>query len=136
MCFTLRLHMSAAPPQGGLTQALGSRETIVRLIKVDGFEFGDPGSSLDLAISSPGQHPDISSFLTICGASALDGPAPPPAWEWWQNIVTQLHEFSGVQAPHPSQFRIAVLLRDDWDLREVAFSAGPHLVWYRWQTDS
>jgi hypothetical protein len=23
MCFTLRLHMSAAPPQGGLTQALG-----------------------------------------------------------------------------------------------------------------
>jgi uncharacterized protein YceK len=25
MCFTLRLHMSAAPPQGGLTQALGGR---------------------------------------------------------------------------------------------------------------
>jgi hypothetical protein len=23
MCFALRLHMSAAPPQGGLTQALG-----------------------------------------------------------------------------------------------------------------
>jgi hypothetical protein len=27
MCFTLRLHMSAAPPQGGLTQALGGRKT-------------------------------------------------------------------------------------------------------------
>lgn len=26
MCFTLRLHMSAAPPQGGLTQALGRME--------------------------------------------------------------------------------------------------------------
>ncbi len=26
MCFTLRLHMSAAPPQGGLTQALGRLE--------------------------------------------------------------------------------------------------------------
>jgi hypothetical protein len=26
MCFTLRLHMSAAPPQGGLTQALGGRK--------------------------------------------------------------------------------------------------------------
>jgi hypothetical protein len=25
MCFTLRLHMSAAPTQGGLTQALGGR---------------------------------------------------------------------------------------------------------------
>jgi hypothetical protein len=26
MCFALRLHMSAAPPQGGLTQALGGRK--------------------------------------------------------------------------------------------------------------
>ena len=26
MCFTLRLHMSAAPPRGGLTQALGGRK--------------------------------------------------------------------------------------------------------------
>ena len=26
MCFTLRLHTSAAPPQGGLTQALGGRK--------------------------------------------------------------------------------------------------------------
>ena len=108
----------------------------MRLIKVDGFEFGDPDSSLDLAISSPGQHPDISSFLAACGASALDGPAPPPAWEWWQQIVRQLQEFAGVQTSHPSQFRIAMLFRNDWDLREVAFSAGPHLVWYRWQTDS
>ena len=27
MCFTLRLHMSATPPQGGLTQALGAMES-------------------------------------------------------------------------------------------------------------
>ena len=26
MCYTLRLHMPAAPPQGGLTQALGGRK--------------------------------------------------------------------------------------------------------------
>jgi hypothetical protein len=29
MCFTLRLHMSAAPPRVGLTQALGGRKTFV-----------------------------------------------------------------------------------------------------------
>jgi hypothetical protein len=29
MCFTLRLHMSAAPPRGGLTQALGLMPSIV-----------------------------------------------------------------------------------------------------------
>ena len=28
MCFTLRLHMSAAPTQGGLTQALGGRKAL------------------------------------------------------------------------------------------------------------
>jgi hypothetical protein len=28
MCFTLRLHMSAAPPQGGLTQALGGMRKV------------------------------------------------------------------------------------------------------------
>jgi hypothetical protein len=31
MCFTLRLHMSAAPPQGGLTQALGTTGECVKL---------------------------------------------------------------------------------------------------------
>jgi hypothetical protein len=29
MCFTLRLHMSAAPPQGGLTQALAPMKKVV-----------------------------------------------------------------------------------------------------------
>jgi hypothetical protein len=29
MCFTLRLHMSAAPPQGGLTPALGGRKAFL-----------------------------------------------------------------------------------------------------------
>ena len=28
MCFALRLHMSAAPTQGGLTQALGGRKAL------------------------------------------------------------------------------------------------------------
>ena len=33
MCFTLRLHMSAAPPQGGLTQALGRMSNISCTLK-------------------------------------------------------------------------------------------------------
>ncbi len=32
MCFALRLHMSAAPPQGGLTQALGGRKALNRWV--------------------------------------------------------------------------------------------------------
>ena len=44
MCFTLRLHMSAAPPQGGLTQALGGRKAF------DGFAFQCSFSRLRLAL--------------------------------------------------------------------------------------
>ena len=35
MCFTLRLHMSAAPPQGGLTQALDLRERLMQLTNIE-----------------------------------------------------------------------------------------------------
>ena len=34
MCFTLRLHMSAAPPRGGLTQALGGEKRFVVVLSV------------------------------------------------------------------------------------------------------
>jgi hypothetical protein len=44
MCFTLRLHMSAAPTQGGLTQALGGRKAF------DGFAFQCSFSRLRLAL--------------------------------------------------------------------------------------
>jgi hypothetical protein len=47
MCFTLRLHMSAAPPQGGLTQALGGRKAF------GGFAF---------------QHGDFAGFDWRCSS--------------------------------------------------------------------
>jgi hypothetical protein len=49
MCFTLRLHMSVAPPQGGLTQALGTVE----------------------AVSSASRNLEISAPLTCGPASHL-----------------------------------------------------------------
>jgi hypothetical protein len=47
MCFTLRLHISAAPPQGGLTQALGGRKAF------SGFAF---------------QHRDYTGFGWCCSS--------------------------------------------------------------------
>ena len=40
MCFTLRLHMSAAPTQGGLTQALGLMEKITAIVLLSFFLSG------------------------------------------------------------------------------------------------
>ena len=46
MCFTLRLHMSAAPPQGGLTQALGGKKhSVVSLSPLQLIDFGQHCSS-------------------------------------------------------------------------------------------
>ena len=50
MCFALRLHMSAAPPQGGLTQALGGRKAF------DCFAF---------------QHGDFAGFGWRCSSVGL-----------------------------------------------------------------
>ena len=46
MCFALRLHMSATPPRGGLTQALGGKEhSAVALSVLQLFGFGQHCSS-------------------------------------------------------------------------------------------
>ena len=47
MCFTLRLHMSAAPTQGGLTQALGGRKAFggFTVQRCEFFGFGQHCSS-------------------------------------------------------------------------------------------
>jgi hypothetical protein len=50
VCFTLRLHTSAAPPQGGLTQALGGRKAF------GCFAF---------------QHGDFAGFGQHCSSEAL-----------------------------------------------------------------
>ena len=46
MCFTLRLHMSAAPPRGGLTQALGGRKAFCSCV----IRNGDSSASVGIAL--------------------------------------------------------------------------------------
>ena len=61
VCFTLRLHMSAAPPQGGLTQALGGKKRSVVLSSVPAIDrlrlavlFGQIFGTLPLRLSPQG----------------------------------------------------------------------------------
>jgi hypothetical protein len=61
MCFTLRLHMSAAPTQGGLTQALGGRKAFggFTVQRCEFFGFGqhcssDKFSTLSASVTSLG----------------------------------------------------------------------------------
>ena len=61
MCFTLRSHMSAAPPQGGLTQALGGRKAFGGIVLQQGDFTGfgqhcssDKFSALSASVTSLG----------------------------------------------------------------------------------
>ena len=63
--FALRLHVSAAPPRGGLTQALGGRKAF------DGFAFQCSLSRLRLALLFGRFHPALLLRSSPSGALAL-----------------------------------------------------------------
>ncbi len=55
----------------------------MKRITVDGFELGDLGASLDLALAAPVQHQEFSAFLSASGASTLLAAPVPNSWDGW-----------------------------------------------------
>ena len=108
----------------------------MRRLSFDQHEFAPPASeqSLDLVISSPPQHTDLTSLLAACGASAVAAPPPPPGWPRWVTVADHLRRLAGVELPHPSQWRDAALISDDWNDVELGVAVGSVLVWYHWFT--
>lgn len=107
----------------------------MRRIFCDQYEFDPPGSeqSLELALTSPTRHcPDLAALLLASGASSQSGP-PPHGWVRWDEVAAHLERFAGV-IPHPTQARVAVLLRDDWNDLELGVAFESVLVWYHWST--
>jgi hypothetical protein len=88
MCFTLRLHMSAAPPRVGLTQALGGKKhSAVALSALQLVGFGQHCSSDcswarclfgEIAVRAHTSHalrwPASETTIVICGFAASDPP--------------------------------------------------------------
>jgi hypothetical protein len=98
------------------------------------FEPIDSEQALEIAISSPKQHRDLKSFLTDCGAFAVDGPPPPADWPHWGEIVDTLRRLAEIELPPLTSCRQVALILDDWNDRELAVSTGSVLVWYHWST--
>ncbi len=65
-CYTLRLHVPAAPPQGGLTPALGGRKAF----DCCAFKCSLPPASVDTALRSGGRHV-ASSVKSVWRAHTL-----------------------------------------------------------------
>ena len=65
VCFTLRLHTSAAPPQGGLTQALGGRKAFCNCVARNRDSLASVGTALRLVLQR------VASSVASYGALTL-----------------------------------------------------------------
>jgi hypothetical protein len=109
----------------------------MRRLSFDQYEFDYPDSeqSLELAISSPSrQHANLAAFLEVCGSLRRAGESLPPGWARWNVVAEHLRRFAGLELPHPSKWREAVLLCDEWDELEVGIAFDAILLWYHWST--
>jgi hypothetical protein len=109
----------------------------VRRLSLDQYEFEPPDSEqmLELAISSPNQHPDLCQFLEACGASAGTGNPPPARWPKWPQVVESVRQFAGLELP-PADACKVIVLSDDWDDVELVVVVGSLLFWYHWWTSA
>jgi hypothetical protein len=108
----------------------------MRRLHFDEFEFEPVESEqeVELAISSPRQHGDLQTLLSNCGASSRSVTPPPLNWTRWQFVAEHLRCLAGLELPHSTQWREAVLLHDEWNELEFGVAFGSILIWYRWRT--
>jgi TPR repeat protein len=89
MCFTLRLHMSAAPPQGGLTQALGPMKSYDEL-EDETFSMGPIDARLFLTIAAELGNPAAQCLLADClDDGTLDIVDPEQSVAWYRRSAAQ-----------------------------------------------
>src|SRR5262245_14129488 len=100
------------------------------------FEPSESEQALEITISSLREHPDLPTLLAACGASTVDGPAPPAAWTRWPMIAEHLKRFVGIELPFPSGSPKAVLLNDEWNDVELGLVCDSILLWYHWSTSA
>ncbi len=111
----------------------------MRRIHCDQYEFDPPDSeqSLDLVLAAPSIHfPDLQALLSVCGASAADGPAPRVGWVRWDGVAANLERFGQVILPPARELQRVILLEDRWDELEIGIAFRSLLVWYRWTTSA
>jgi hypothetical protein len=101
----------------------------------DEFDTSSSEESLDLAISSPTRHSNLAIFLKECGPCRSGAPLP-PGWPLWWKVAEHLRRFAGLELPHPSKWREALLMCDEWNDLEVAIAFDAVLVWYHWSTSA
>ena len=120
MCFTLRLHTSAAPPRGGLTQALGAMtdSRVITGIEFDWFATDRDGHIALFATAGSGPTP--ASVLALVEAHAfvgdsveIEGWGTKSVWESYARVGLYAYDWSDSQGLYVRQAEPAAPLANN-----------------------
>jgi hypothetical protein len=116
----------------------------VRSIKIDQFEFDDPGSEesleIDLSRKSRFPHPDVKAFVAsavgVAAASSLGNPVPFYSNSHRSQVAEYLKRFAGVDVPTHCDWPTYELEKESWDQAHLIICTPGVFVRYQWSTSA
>lgn len=116
----------------------------MRSIKIDQYEFDDPGSEesleIDLSQQSRFPHPNVKAFVGstvgVAATSSLGEPAPFYRNAHRSQVADYLKRFAGVDVPAHSDWLTYELDKESWDQVHLVICAPGIFIRYQWSTSA
>jgi hypothetical protein len=113
-------------------------------LRIDQFEFDDPGSeeSLEIDVSRPSRfpHPDVKAFVgstvDFSLAPTLDEPIPFYRVADRTRVGNYLRRFAKVDVPPHCEWPTYLLSSDSWDETHLVICGPTAFIRYRWSTSA
>ncbi|MGJ7527470.1 hypothetical protein [Variovorax sp. GB1P17] len=113
-------------------------------LRIDQFEFDDPGSeeSLEIDVSSQSRfpHPDVKAFVRstvdVSHASALDEPMPFYRVADRACVSDYLKRFAKVDVPPHCDWPTYLLSKDSWDETHLVICGPTTFIRYHWSSSA
>jgi len=113
-------------------------------LRIDQFEFTDPGSEESLEIDVSGKskfpHPDVKAFVgsTVDASCALVLAEPMPFYRVTDRVRVSeyLKRFAKVDVPPHCDWPTYLLSKDSWDETHIVISGPASFIRYCWSTSA
>ncbi len=116
----------------------------MRSIRVDQFEFPEPGSEealeIDFSRMSEFPHPDVRSFVRstvgIDAAAALPAAKPFHSVTGKEEASEYMKRFADIEVPQHCDWPTHVLSDESWDAVHLVICGPKFFIRYRWSTSA
>ncbi|WP_124543775.1 hypothetical protein [Piscinibacter terrae] len=113
-------------------------------LRIDQFEFDDPGSEesieIDLARQSKFPNPDVVTFITstvgVQVATTLPEPKPFYFVSDRSRVSKYIKRFANIEIPLHADWLTHQLTADSWDQTHLVISAPGIFIRYQWSTSA